>query len=100
MHVITGNRHLLEKHPNMYQHEISIITDEKFKAFPLIAITNLDQVKTLHLRKGEVVGFARPESPDVMYVAMTNEFNIEETIDVTPRNWILKRKWNFESVVL
>ena len=86
--VITGNRHLLEKHPNMCQHKISIITEKDSKAFPLIAITNLDQVKTLHLNKGEVVGFARPESPDVTYIATTKELNIEETVDVIPRNWI------------
>ena len=59
--IITGNKHLLEKHPNMYQHKIAIITEENSEKFPLMAITNLDQVRTLHLAKGEVVGFARPE---------------------------------------
>ena len=44
-HVITGNKHLLEKHPNNYQHEISIIAENDTETFPLIAITNLDQVK-------------------------------------------------------
>ena len=44
--VITGNRHLLERHPNMYQHEIAIISEENNESFPLMAITNLDQVKT------------------------------------------------------
>ena len=44
--VISGNKHLLEKNPNMYQHEISIITEIDTKTFPLIAVTNLDQVKT------------------------------------------------------
>ena len=86
--VIPGNKHLLEKHPNMYQHEISIITEKDSHSFPLVAVTNLDQVKTLHLNKGEVVGFARPESPDVTYIATTNELNIEETVDIIPRNWI------------
>ena len=89
-HVITGNKHLLEKHPNMYQHEISIITEKNSKAFPLVAVTNLDQVKTLPLAIGEVVGFAKPESPDVTYIAMTNELNMEETVDIIPRNWIPK----------
>ena len=56
--------------------------------FPLIAIMNLDQVKTLHLAKGEVIWFARPESLNETYVAMTNELNIEETLDIIPRNWI------------
>ena len=92
--VISGNKHLLEKHPNMYQHEISIITEKDTETFPLIAITNLDQVKILHLAKGEVVGFAKPELPNVTYIATTNELNIEEKVDVIPRNWIPKQKWN------
>ena len=59
-HVIKGNKHLLERHPNMYQHEIAMMSEEKSRRFPLLAITNLDHVKTLHLAKGEVVGFAIP----------------------------------------
>ena len=88
MQVITENKHLLEKHPNMYQHEVAILAEENSERFPLLAITNLDHVKTLHLAKGEVVGFARPESSEVTYIATTNELNIEEAIDVKPRNWI------------
>ena len=45
--VTTGNKHLLEKHPNMYQHEVAILTEENSERFPLLAITNLDHVKTL-----------------------------------------------------
>ena len=88
MTVIMGNKHLLEKHLNMYQHEIAILAEENYGKFPLLAITNLDHVTTLHLAKGEVVGFARPESSEVTYIATTNELNIEEVIDVRPRNWI------------
>ena len=91
--VITGNKHLLEKYPNMYQHEITLLAEEKSEKFPLMAVTNLDHIKTLHLAKGEVVGFARPESSEVTYIATTNELNIEEAIDVTSRNWIPQRKW-------
>ena len=98
--IITGNKHLLEKHLNMYQQEIAIITEENSEKFPLMAITNLDQVRTLHLAKGEVVGFARPESPNVTYITTTNELNIDETIDVTPRNWIPQRKQNLKSQAL
>ena len=83
-----GNRHLLEKHPNMYQHEVAILPGKNSERFPLLAITNLDHVETLHLAKGEVVGFARPESSEVTYIATTNELNMEEVMDVTPRNWI------------
>ena len=95
--VILGNKHLLEKHPNMYQHEIAMMSEENSGRFPLLAITNLDHVKTLHLAKGEVVGFARPESSEVTYIATTNELNIEEVIDVKPRNWIPQRKWSSHS---
>ena len=94
MQVIMGNKHLLEKHPNMYQHEIAMMTEENSGGFPLLAITNLDHVKTLHLAKGEVVGFARPESSEVTYIVTTNELNVEEVIDVKPRNWIPQRKWS------
>ena len=95
--VIMGNKHLLERHPNMYQHEITILAEENSGRFPLLAITNLDHVKTLHLAKGEVVGFARPESSEVTYIATTNELNIKEVIDVKPRNWIPQRKWRSQS---
>ena len=97
MQVIKGNKHLLEKHPNMYQHEIAMMSEENSGRFPLLAITNLDHVKTLHLAKGEVVGFARPESSEVTYIATTNELNVEEVIDVKPRNWIPQRKWSSHS---
>ena len=92
--VITGNKHLLEKHPNMYKHEIAMMSEENSGKFPLLAITNLDHVKTLHLAKREVVGFARPESSEVTYIATTNELHVEEVIDVKPRNWIPQRKWS------
>ena len=92
--VIKGNKHLLEKHPNMYQHEIAMMSEEKSSRFPLLAITNLDHVKTLHLAKGEVVGFAIPESSEVTYITTTNELNVKEVIDVKPRNWIPQRKWS------
>ena len=97
MQVIMGNKHLLEKHPNMYQHEIAILAEEDSGRFPLLAITNLDHIKTLHLAKGEVVGFARPESSEVTYITTTNELNIEEVINVKPRNWIPHRKWSPQS---
>ena len=91
---------MLEKYPNMYQHEIAMLAEENSEKFPLMAVTNLDHVKTLHLAKGEVVGFARPESSEVTYIATTNELNIEEAIDVKPRNWIPQRKWNLQSQAL
>ena len=91
-HVISTNRHLLEKHPNMYQHEIAIISEEQKDAFPIIAITNLDHVKTLHINKGEIVRFATLEHPNVTYVYTTNELNMEEPWTRSPKHWIPKRK--------
>ena len=81
----------------MYQYEIAMMSEENSGRFPLLAITNLDHVKTLHLAKGEVVGFARPELSEVTYIATTNELNIEEVIDVKPRNWIPQREWSSHS---
>ena len=43
--VIMGNKHLLEKHPNMYQHKIAMMSEENSGRFPLLAITNLDHIK-------------------------------------------------------
>ena len=44
MQVIMGNKHLLEKHLNMYQHKIAILAAENSERFPLLAITNLDHI--------------------------------------------------------
>ena len=32
MTVIMGNKHLLQKHPNMYQHEIAILADDNWQS--------------------------------------------------------------------
>ena len=47
----------METNPNAFQHEISIKPDGN-NYFLLVAITNLDHAKMLHLAKGEIVGFA------------------------------------------
>ena len=86
--IISANSQFLEKNPNLYQHEISIVTEAADEAFPLIAITNLDFAKTLHIGKGEIIGFARPEAEEVVYIATTNELNVEPYMDTSPRNWI------------
>ena len=91
-HVITPNRQLQEKHPNMYQHEIAVINNDTEHPFPLLAITNLDHVKTLHLAKGEIVGFAINERADVTYIATVNELDIDVECDTSLKNWIPKRK--------
>ena len=91
-HIISANSQFLEKNPNVYQHEISIISDDDSQPFPLIAVTNLDFAKTLHIGKGEIIGFARPESEEVLYIATSNEINMDPYVDNAPRNWIPPRK--------
>ena len=90
-HIISANSQFLEKNPNVYQHEISIISDSDSQPFPLIAVTNLDFAKTLHIGKGEIIGFARPESEEVTYIATSDEINMDPYIDNAPRNWIPPR---------
>ena len=90
-HIITANNQFLEKNPNVYQHGISIVSDDTKQTFPLIAVTNLDFAKTLHIGKGEIVGFARPESEEVVYIATSNELDMEPYRDSSPCNWIPPR---------
>ena len=94
MYIVTPHPQLEERNPNIFQHEIAIISDDEVEPFLLVAVTNLDQAKTLHIGKGEIVGFARPETKSVTYVVTTNEINIEEYVDTSPRNWIPKEGAN------
>ena len=89
-YIITPHPQLEEKNPNIFQHKIAIVSNDEVEPFPLVAVTNLDQAKMVHIGKGEIVGFARLERKSVTYVAMTNEINIEEYVDTSPRNWIPK----------
>ena len=92
-HIISANNQFLEKNPNIFQHEISLISEENIEiSFPLVAMTNLDFAKTLHIGKGEIIGFARPETDEVMYIATTNEIGMDPYIDNASRNWIPPRK--------
>ena len=92
-HIISANNQFLEKNPNVFQHEISIISEENSESnFTLVAVTNLDFAKTLHIGRGEIIGFARPESEEVMYIATTDEIGMDPYVDNVPRNWILPRK--------
>ena len=90
--VISPNKQLMEANPNAFQHEIAI-KPEKNNYFPLIAITNLDHAKTLHLTKGEIVGFAHEEEVEMNYIEMTNVLEITEMEERAPRNWVPERIW-------
>ena len=92
-HIISANSQFLEKNPNVFQHEISVISEENSEnSFPLVAVTNLDFAKTLHIGKGEIIGFARPEADEVMYIATTDKIGMDPYVDNAPRNWIPPRK--------
>ena len=90
--IILANKQLMEMNPNVFQHEISIKPDGN-KYFPLIAITNLDHAKMLHLAKGEIVGFSHEEEVEMNYIETTNVLEIEEIEQRAPRNWIPERRW-------
>ena len=72
-YIIAPHPQLEERNPNIFQHEIAIISGDKVEPFLLIAVTNLNQAKTLHFGKGEIGGFARPETKPVTYVATTKK---------------------------
>ena len=91
-HIISANSQFLEKNPNVFQHEISIVSEDQSSSFPLVAVTNLDCAKTLHIGKGEIIGFARPESEEVLYIATTEEVGMDPYVDNAPRNWVPPRK--------
>ena len=78
--------------PYIFQHEISIRNDGS-KYFPVVAITNLDHAKMLHLAKGEIVGFPHEEEVEMNYIETTNILEMEETEQKAPRNWIPERSW-------
>ena len=90
--IISPNKQLMEMNPNIFQHEISI-KPESNKYFPVVAITNLDHAKMLHLAKGEIVGFAHEEEVEMNYIEMTNVLEMEEVEQRAPRNWIPERRW-------
>ena len=90
--IISSNKQLMEANPNTFQHEISI-KPENNNYFPVVAITNLDHAKTLHLTKGEVVGFAHEEEVEMNYIETTNVLEMTEIEVRAPRNWVPERTW-------
>ena len=89
--IISPNRQALDNNPNMFQHEIALKPHEN-KYFPVVAVTNLDHAKTIHLAKGEIVGFTHDEDVEMNYIETTNTLEIEECEYMAPCNWIPARK--------
>ena len=54
----------------MYQHEIAIVSENQENPSSIVAITNLDQVKTLHINKGDIVDFLQMDSLRRLYAVV------------------------------
>ena len=81
--IISANKQLMEANPNAFQQEISMKPENNY--FPLVAITNLDHAKTLHLAKGEIVGFAHEEEVEMNYIEMTDVLEMAGIEERAPR---------------
>ena len=90
--IISANKQLMEANLNAFQHEISIKSEDN-NYFPLVAITNLDHAKMLHLTKGEIVGFAHEEEVEMNHIETTNVLEMGGIDERAPRNWIPERTW-------
>ena len=90
--IISVNKQLMETNPNAFQHKITVKPDED-KYYPVVAITNLDHAKMLHLAKGEIVGFAHDEEVEMHYIETTDILEMEEIEQKAPQNWIPERSW-------
>ena len=83
--IISANKQLMEANPNVFQHEI-LVKPERNRYFPVVAITNLDHAKMLHLAKGEIVGFAHDEEVEMHYIETIDTLEIDEVELKAPRN--------------
>ena len=87
--IISANKQLMKMNPNIFQHEILIKFDGN-NYFPLVAVTNLDHAKMLHLAKGEIVGFAHEEEVEMNYIETSNVLEIGELEQRTPKKKVEK----------
>ena len=55
-------------------------------------MTNLDHAKTIHLAKGEIVGFVHDKEVKMNYIETTSTLEKEENEYMAPCNWIPARK--------
>ena len=90
--IISANKQLMEINPNAFQHKISVKLEGN-KYLPVVALTNLDHAKMLHLAKREIVGFTHDEEIEMHYVETTSILEIDEVEQKAPRNWIPERSW-------
>ena len=91
--VLTPHSPYFEDMPTVYRHEIVIppVQEESDKFMHVMHITNVGTDRSWHIKKGDVVAFARPESDSVQYMdVLEPECEIKQNLQVRPRNWIPK----------
>ena len=82
-----------EEMPTIYPHEIVVppVGKEDDKFMHVMHITNMGADKSWHIKKGDIVAFAHPESEAVQYMALLGpECEIKQSLQVRPRNWTSK----------
>ena len=82
-----------EEMPMIYPHEIVVplVRKEDDKFMHVMHITNIRADKSWHIKKGDIVTFAHPESEAVQYMDVLGpECEIKQSLQVRPRNWISK----------
>ena len=82
-----------EEMPMIYPHEIVVppVGKEDDKFMHVMHITNVRTDKSWHIKKGDIMAFARPESETVQYMDVLGlECEIKQSLQVRPRNWIPK----------
>ena len=82
-----------EEMPTIYPHEIVVppVGKEDDKFMHVMHITNVGADKLWHIKKGDIVAFACPESEAVQYMDVLGpECEIKQSLQVRPRNWISK----------
>ena len=82
-----------EEMPMIYPHKIVVppVGKEDDKFMHVMHITNVGADKSWHIKKGDIVVFARPESEAVQYMDVLGpECEIKQSLQVRPRNWISK----------
>ena len=89
--IISPNKQLIDNHPDVFQHEISI-KPEGNKYFPLVAVSNLYHANILYIAKGDIVGFRQSAEVRMKYIETIDTIEVEESENNKPYNWIPARR--------
>ena len=87
--VLTPHSLYFKDMATVYLHEIVIppVQEESDKFMHMMHIMNVGTDRSWHIKKGDVVAFARPESDSVQYMDVLGpEHEIKQNLQVRPRN--------------